>query len=338
MSLTTHQYIDRHSGQVCTERLFADRLVNFLYSEVREKTPSVFKAITSARGSSLLGLLNFEAMLGVRLRATADTVRSWGVDLSECLEDPATLDTPAKLFTRKIRYWETRPMDPDPAAVVSPADSRVLLGSFGPHSLLFIKEKFFAFHELLGDLKTRWLEAFKDGDYALCRLTPDKYHYVHAPVSGRVVDFYSIAGHYHSCNPGAVVSLVDPYSKNMRVVTIVDTDVPGGSGAGLVAVVEVVAMMVGEIAQRYSHEYYDDPQAMAPGLMLTRGNPKSLFKPGSSTVVLLFQPGRLSFDQDLIDNQTSSGAISRFSCGFGQPLVETEVRVREQIGRAVARS
>ena len=59
MSLTTHQYIDRHSRQVRTERLFADRLVNFLYSEVREKTPTVFKAITSARGSSLLGLLNF---------------------------------------------------------------------------------------------------------------------------------------------------------------------------------------------------------------------------------------------------------------------------------------
>ena len=217
-------------------------------------------------------------------------------------------------------------MNPEPAAVVAPADSRVLLGSFGPHSLLFIKEKFFAFHELLGDLKTRWLEAFKDGDYALCRLTPDKYHYVHTPVSGRVVDFYPIAGHYHSCNPGAVVSLADPYSKNMRMVTIIDTDVDGGSGVGLVAVVEVVALMVGEISQRYSHEFYDDPQAMVPGLMLGKGQPKSLFKPGSSTVVCLFQPGRLDFDQDLIDNQTSPNAVSRFSRGFGQPLVETEVR------------
>lgn len=338
MSLTTHQYIDRHSGQVRTERLFADRLVNFLYSEVREKTPTVFKAITSARGSSLLGLLNFEAMLGVRLKATTEAVRSWGVDLGECLDDPATLDTPGKLFTRKIRYWQTRPMNPEPSAVVAPADSRVLLGSFGPHSLLFIKEKFFAFHELLGDLKTRWLEAFKDGDYALCRLTPDKYHYVHTPVSGRVVDFYPIAGHYHSCNPGAVVSLVDPYSKNMRMVTIIDTDVDGGSGVGLVAVVEVVALMVGEISQRYSQEFYDDPQPMTPGLMLTKGQPKSLFKPGSSTVVCLFQPGRMDFDQDLIDNQASPKAVSRFSCGFGQPLVETEVRVREQIGRAAARS
>lgn len=77
---------------------------------------------------------------------------------------------------------------------------------------------------------------------------------------------------------------------------------------------------------------------MMPGLMLKKGQPKSLFKPGSSTVVLLFQPGRLDFDQDLIDNQTSSNAVSRFSTGFGRPLVETEVRVREQIGRATARS
>ena len=336
MSLTTHQYIDRHSGQVRTERLLADRLVNFLYSEVREKTPTVFKAITSARGSSLLGLLNFEAMLGMRLKATAEAVRSWGVDLGECLDDPTTLDTPAKLFTRKIRYWQTRPMNRSPPrwwprpipgccwAPLAPTPCCSSRKSSSPPRAVGRPQD-----PLAGGLQGRRLRPVPPH--------PGQIHYVHTPVSGRVVDFYPIAGHYHSCNPGAVVSLVDPYSKNMRMVTIIDTDVDGGSQVGLVAVVEVVAMMVGEISQRYSHELYDDPQAMLPGLMLKKGQPKSLFKPGSSTVVVLFQPGRLDFDQDLIDNQTSPNAVSRFSCGFGQPLVETEVRVREQIGRAAAR-
>ena len=336
MTTASHQYIDRHSGRVLTERLFADRWVNFLYSEVRENAPRVFNAITSRRGSELLGLLNFESMLGARLKKSRELIRSWGVDVSECLEDPATLNTPEKVFTRKIRYWETRPMDPAPGVVASPADSRVILGSFAEDSLLFIKTKFFDLSELVGGLKRRWQHAFEGGDWAVFRLTPEKYHYVHTPVSGRVVDHYQIEGHYHSCNPAAVINLVNPYSKNKRVVTVIDTDVPGGTGCGLVAVVEVVALMVGDIAQCYSQEKYLDPQAIMPGMYLERGAPKSVFKPGSSTVVLLFQPGRVSIDPDLLDNQRKSGIESRFSKGLGGPVIETELMVRDGIAMAAA--
>lgn len=54
----------------------------------------------------------------------------------------------------------------------------------------------------------------------------------------------------NSCNPGAVVSMVTPFSKNRRVVTVIDTDVPGGTGIGL------VAMMIGDIVQCYSTHGY----------------------------------------------------------------------------------
>ena len=128
--------------------------------------------------------------------------------------------------------------------------------------------------------------------------------------------------------------MVSPYSKNMRVVTILDTDASGGSGVGLVAVIEVAALMVGDIVQCYSEEAYDNPCPVSTGSFLGKGCPKSLFKPGSSTVVVLFQPGRVSFDRDLMDNQRSVAAVSRYSLGFGQPLVETDVRVRERIGVA----
>ena len=56
------------------------------------------------------------------------------------------------------------------------------------------------------------------------RLTPEKYHYTHSPVSGRVLDIYSVDGRYYSCNPNAAVQLLTPFSKNRRVVTILDTD------------------------------------------------------------------------------------------------------------------
>src|SRR5690606_29907697 len=122
------------------------------------------------------------------------------------------------------------------------------------------------------------LEAFSGGDFAVFRLTPDKYHYNHAPVAGRVVDAYAVDGRYHSCNPGAVVQLVTPYSKNKRFVTVIDTDVEGGTGVGLVAMVEIVALMIGEIVQCYSDERYDAPRPVEPGLFLRRGAPKSLYR------------------------------------------------------------
>ncbi len=141
------------------------------------------------------------------------------------------------------------------------------------------------------------------GDFAVFRLTPEKYHYTHVPAAGAVADFYGVNGRYHSCNPHAAVQLLTPYSKNRRVVTVIDTDCEGGDGVGYIAMIEVVALMVGQIEQRYSEGRYDNPQALEKGMFLRRGAPKALFRPGSSTVVLLFQPGRVRFAHDLVRNQ-----------------------------------
>jgi phosphatidylserine decarboxylase len=203
---------------------------------------------------------------------------------------------------------------------------------------VFLKGKFFEFEELVGPDKAEWLSAFRDGDVAIFRLTPDKYHYNHAPVGGTVLDIYEVSGDHHSCNPGPVAAIAVPYSKNRRVVTILDTDVPGGTSAGLVAMVEVVALMIGEITQCYSEARYERPAAVTPGMFLRKGQPKSLYRPGSSTDVLLFQEGRVAFCEDLLRNRTRPDVQSRFSQGFGRPLVETDVRVRSTIGNARRRN
>ena len=334
MKTMQHQYIERDSGAVRTERLFGDRLVGLLYHSVRENAPLLFRALTSARSSAFLGLVNYDLPLGGKGRRWR-FLQECGVDPAECLDAPETLDTPRKVFERKIRYRDYRPMPDDPDAVVSPADARVLVGSFREISALFIKEKFFSYAEFFGHDKGKWLERFRDGDFAVFRLTPDKYHYNHTPVSGTVLDIYEIAGHYHSCNPGAVVAAVTPFSKNKRVVTVIDTDVPGGTGVGLVAMVEVVALMIGEIVQCYSEEGYLSPQPVKAGTFFRKGVPKSLYRPGSSTDVLIFRRGRVEFAADIVRNMSHPAATSRFSSGFGRPLVETDVRVRSLIARGV---
>ena len=326
-----HQYIERDSGKVCTERLWGDGAISFLYSQTRERMPTLFRVLTSARVSSLLGLLRYDLTPFGEVSRIRDFPHEYGIDLSECVESPEELDTPRKIFERKIRYGECRPLPEDPRVVVSPADSRMIYGSLSETSSLFLKEKFFHYEELLGPDKGQWLAAFRDGDFAIFRLTPEKYHYNHTPVAGRVADIYEIDGDHHSCNPGAVVRLVTPFSKNKRVVTIIDTDVPGGSRAGLVAMIEVVALLIGEIVQCYSEEKYDSPCPVIRGLFLKKGLPKSQYRPGSSTDVLLFQAGRIGFEKDLIQNMYVQGVESRFSQGFGRPLVETDVKVRSRI-------
>ena len=224
-------------------------------------------------------------------------------------------------------------MTADQSLVLCPADARVLIGSFKDSSMLFLKEKFFQYEELLGPKKSDWLEAFRGGDFVICRLTADKYHYNHTPVAGVVRDFYENDGVYHSCNPGPVVTLATPYSKNKRVVTVIDTDVKGGTGVGMVAMIEIVALMVGDIVQCYSHCEYQEPRGINPGMFLRRGCPKSLFRPGSSTTVLLFQRERIEFSADLIRNLYRSDIASRYSQGLGRPLVETDVEVRSTIAQ-----
>ena len=272
--------------------------------------------------------MNFDMPL---VHGRARFLRQYSTNLAECVDPPRMLNTARKLFERKIRYWECRPMPNDPGAVVSPADAKVLIGSLAENSRLFIKDKFFDLEELLGNRTQRWTNAFEGGDFAIFRLTPEKYHYNHTPAAGRVVDFYAITGAYNSCNPAAVISLAAPYSKNKRMVTIIDSDVPGGTRVGLVAMIEVVALMIGDVEQRYSEVRYEEPRSLNVGMFLHNGCPKSLFRPGSSTVVLLFEKARVNFANDLVRNVSRTDVQSRFSLVFGRSLVETDLNVRSMI-------
>ncbi len=323
----THQYIERTSGRVCDEPLFGDRIVRWLYHPLRENAPGLFRLFTGPRTSQVLGLLNYDLALATRICGNSRFLREVGGDLAECLDPPHTLNTARKVFERKIRYWSCRPMPLEDAAVVSPADARVIIGTLARQQQFEIKGKFFSIDELLG-IHSPWLDVFRHGDFAIFRLTPDKYHYNHLPVSGEIVDIYALDGAFHSCNPQAIVTEVTPLSKNRRVVTIIDTDAPGGSQVGKVAMLEIVALMIGDIVQAYSSERYAEPQDLKPGMFVTKGAPKSLYRPGSSTDVVLFEPQRIRFASDLVQNQQRRDVNSRFCSGFMQPLVETDIQVR----------
>lgn len=325
-----HQYVS-HSGAVVDEALFGDSVVRFLYSTARERAPWMMRAVGSAWLTELLANLQFDLPLAPHLLGNRGFLARSGVDLSEAVEPPSSFRTPRHIFERRIRWWECRPGPQRADVVVSPCDARVLVGSLRDGHPLQVKGALFDLEALLGRDKPRWRAALAEADWAVLRLTPDRYHWNHTPVAGLVRDIYTVEGQFHACNPSATVALVTPLSMNARVVTVIDTDVPGGTQVGLVAMIEVVALMIGEVVQRYSAHRYDDPQLVVPGLFVERGVPKSLYRPGSSTTVLLFQPGRVCFDERLVHNARRTDVRSRLSAGFHHPLVETDVRVRSPL-------
>jgi len=140
--------------------------------------------------------------LGQSISGIRRFLKNCAIDLNECLDKPETLDSARKVFERRIRYWQCRPMTDETSAIVSTSDSRVLMGSFKDTSTLFLKGKFFEYEEILGSNKTPWLRAFHGGDFVICRLTPEKYHYNHTPVAGVVCDFYENDGTITRVTPG----------------------------------------------------------------------------------------------------------------------------------------
>jgi phosphatidylserine decarboxylase len=75
----------------------------------------------------------------------------------------------------------------------------------------------------------------------------------------------------------------DLFCRNKRALTLIDTD-----HFGRIAYVEVGAITIGSIIQTFQ-----------PG-RVERGAEKGMFRYGGSTLVLLFEKGRLQFDADLL--------------------------------------
>jgi phosphatidylserine decarboxylase len=125
------------------------------YAQEREQAFVVFNLLASRSFSRFLGWLNYDFPLGQNLAGGKRFLERCAVDLSECAEPLGDLDSARKIFERKIRYWQCRPMSEADEDVVCPGDSRVLFGSLRESSRLFLKGKFFDYEELLGFDKPR---------------------------------------------------------------------------------------------------------------------------------------------------------------------------------------
>ena len=216
--------------------------------------------------------------------------RRFGVDLSEALdEDPRAYESFNAFFTRALRPGVRTP-DPDPCAVLMPADGRV--SQCGPirDGRLFQAKGFdFTAAELLGDATSA--AAFDGGVFATVYLSPKDYHRVHMPWDGRLRQTVHVPGRLFSVGPAAVQSVPRLFARNERLVCHFDCDF------GPMAVVMVGALLVSgvetvwsgiEIPQ-YGHRISVKDYARQR-IELPRFAEMARFNYGS-TVIVLLPPG-----------------------------------------------
>lgn len=233
-----------------------------------------------------------------------DTVaRRFQVDLSEAANaDPRSYATFNRFFTRALREGARVP-DPDPRALLMPADGRVsqcgAIGhpGHGPGRIFQAKGRGFTAAELLGDETAA--AAFAGGLFATVYLSPRDYHRVHMPWTGTLRETMHVPGRLFSVGPDAVRSVPRLFARNERLVCHFDT------GFGPMCVVMVGALLVSGVETVWGGEEipaYGDrvtrKDYRGQGIVLERFEEMARFNYGS-TVVVLLPPGVATLEPGL---------------------------------------
>lgn len=220
-----------------------------------------------------------------------DTVtRRFGVDLSEAESaDPASYTSFNTFFTRGLRPGARVP-DPDPRALLMPADGRVSqCGVIRNGDVFQAKGRSFTVAQLLAD--DRAADVFRDGLFATLYLSPRDYHRVHMPHGGTLLETVHVPGRLFSVGPAAVALVPRLFARNERLVCHFQTDF------GPMVVVLVGALLVSGVETVWSGieiPQYGDAVTVkdyrGAGITLQRFEEMARFNYGS-TVIVLLPPG-----------------------------------------------
>lgn len=213
--------------------------------------------------------------------------------MSEVLRSIEQFKNFNEFFYRELKP-DARPCSApeNPRIIVSPADSRsVVFNTLDEATKIWVKGREFSVARLLGSAYPQDAKRYTNGSLGIFRLAPQDYHRFHIPVDGIMDKPKLIDGEYYTVNPMAIRSALDVYSENVRVIVPIDS-----VAHGRVTVICVGAMMVGSTVI-----------TRKAGERVGRAEELGYFKFGGSTILLLFEPGAMKFDDDLIEN--SNGAL-----------------------------
>jgi phosphatidylserine decarboxylase len=257
---------------------------------------ALMRALPRSALSNLVGqLVRAPAPARVHQLVMRAFARAYDVDLGSAEADLSSYPTFGQFFTRKLKAG-LRPIDADPAAIVSPVDGTVSeTGRVEAGRCLQAKGIDFPVGKLLGDEARA--RAFEGGSFATLYLAPRDYHRIHAPVAGGISGWTYLPGEFWPVNPISVRSVDALFAVNERLVTWLE------GPFGQVAVVAVGATCVARIHASYdqitTHTGQPKETRRYPApIPVEKGGELGMFEMGS-TVILVFEPGKAEWESFL---------------------------------------
>jgi phosphatidylserine decarboxylase len=230
------------------------------------------------------------------------SLRVWGcftdLDLSDARQ--TRFRSVRDCFTRELKPG-ARPIDMDPASIVSPCDAIVgASGTVEDGQVLQVKGFRYALEELLGD--AGHAAAFRNGCYVTLRLTSAMYHRFHAPYDCRVCSVSHFPGDTWNVNPAALKRVERLFCKNERAVIRTTLSATGHT----MTLVPVAAILVAGIRLRFLDGALRSGQ---PGMRtfpcdasLRKGEEMGWFEHGST--IILFAPEHFQLRDDVREGMT----------------------------------
>lgn len=280
-----------------------------------------FAAATLAQGGTWK-MLGYHALLPVVDRRLPRPIVTWlcrkvgaqqGIDFSELAEPLESHATLGAFFTRGVQPAR-RPVCAEAGAVISPVDGDVeSVGRIDEAMILEAKGAPYRLEELLPLAGT---SHFHGGDFVVLYLRPADCHRVFSPLDqARVEAAVAVPGGEMPVAP-AVRGLVSGiYVHNRRLAHLLATP------AGRVALVMVGAYKVGRLVPAYDPRPWNaftarsglpERRDYAPAPVLARAEWLATFHLGS-TVILLFEPGRVRLEPGLAGRRLRYGErLGRF--------------------------
>jgi phosphatidylserine decarboxylase len=204
-------------------------------------------------------------------------------------------------FIRELKDG-ARPIDPDPAVLVSPCDAIVgASGAIEGDQLIQAKGFPYTLLDLLNDPDL--VRQYRDGSYVTLRLSSSMYHRFHAPHDCDVEQVTYISGDTWNTNPIAIKRVEKLFCKNERAVVRTRLAAGTGSGAGssdgrahgpLITLVPVASILVASIRLHFLdvllHLGYGGPTVIPCQASFHKGQEMGWFELGS-TIIVFAPPG-----------------------------------------------
>ncbi|KIC11264.1 phosphatidylserine decarboxylase [Leisingera sp. ANG-M1] len=271
--------VDRDTGETFEEVVLGEKWIRWAYQNASAK-PVEKLLFRSAFISRLMGAWFGSRFSKGKISAVIDEL---SIDMDEATAPSESYTCFNDFFVRNLKP-EARPYSEDPRDIVSPADGRVLVfPELAEDVFVPVKGYPMSVNTMLPGISERFI----GGALAIVRLCPADYHRYHFPAAGRITASQDIGGALHSVNPIALGAGPDVFGENKRTWTLIETETFGSY-----CFVEVGAFGVGSIVNTRTS---GDVQKM---------DEKGYFKFGGSTVVVVFEPGKIRFSDDLVANST----------------------------------